>query len=99
MEIKPVLMDYKKVRKALSVEFIKTVDLINSGEKQLDNIAEGYEEADQVLWKMFMLEDNYTIVSCSKCEHHTSQKGCHYCTKLNMKWPDDPEFFCKYSCK
>lgn len=99
MEIKPVLMDYKQVKKALSAEFIKTTDLIDNGEKHLDNIAEGYEEADQVLWKMFMLEDKYTIVSCSKCKHCKDQDGKYYCTRLNMRCPDDSEFFCKYSCK
>lgn len=41
----------------------------------------------------------YQEVSGLLGKHCKDQDGYHYCTKLNMRCPDDSEFFCKYSCK
>lgn len=49
------LIDYGEVRNLFNEEFKKTMQLIQAGETHLDNLAEGFTEADRVLFKLMLL--------------------------------------------
>jgi DNA-directed RNA polymerase subunit RPC12/RpoP len=46
------LIDYEKMRDLFNEKFLQTRQLILSGETHLDNLAEGFHEADRVIWEM-----------------------------------------------
>ena len=46
------VIDYDAVRKAFDEKFKETMQLIQNGETHLDNLAEGFHEADGVIWRM-----------------------------------------------
>lgn len=46
------VVDYEAVRAAFDEKFKETRQLIESGETHLDNLAEGFHEADEVIWSM-----------------------------------------------
>lgn len=50
------VIDYDAVRDAFEEEYKKTRKLIESGETHLDNLAEGFTEADRVLRKMLNVD-------------------------------------------
>ena len=50
------VIDYDAVRDAFDEEYKKTRKLIESGETHLDNLAEGFTEADMVLRKMLNVD-------------------------------------------
>lgn len=98
------LIDADNVRGLFDAEFKETRKLILAGETHLDNLAEGFVEADRVIWAMPTV-DAVPVVRC---------KDCKSCRKLNRKdrieeayaegvlwcknqsdgvWPDD---FCSY---
>lgn len=59
-----VVMDYNAVRNAFNREFKETKKLIRNGESHLDNLAEGFVEADRVLQKL-----STDVVCCKECKH------------------------------
>lgn len=98
------LIDADNVRDLFDAEFKETRKLILAGETHLDNLAEGFTEADRVIRQMPTV-DAVPVVRC---------KDCKSCRKLNRKdrieeayadgvlwctnqsdgvWPDD---FCSY---
>lgn len=98
------LIDADNVRDLFDAEFKETRKLILAGETHLDNLAEGFTEADRVIWQMPTV-DAVPVVRCKECKH---------CRELNRKdrieeayadgvlwcmnqsdgvWPDD---FCSY---
>ena len=91
------VIDYYAVRDAFDEEYKKTRKLIESGETHLDNLAEGFTEADRVLRKMFNV-DAVEVVRCRICKNYNRipNIGRPMCTKflgLPIPKPDD---FCSY---
>lgn len=52
---KKLLIDYYEVRNLFNEEFKQTMQLIEAGETHLDNLAEGFTEADRVLFRLMFL--------------------------------------------
>ena len=98
------LIDADNVRGLFDTEFKETQKLILAGETHLDNLAEGFTEADRVICGMPTV-DAEVVVRCKDCKH---------CRELNRKdwieeayadgvlwcmnqsdgvWPDD---YCSY---
>jgi DNA-directed RNA polymerase subunit RPC12/RpoP len=50
------VIDYDAVRVAFDEKFKETWRLIQEGETHLDNLAEGFHEADGVIWRMPTIE-------------------------------------------
>lgn len=50
-----LLIDYYEVRNLFDKKFKETMQLIQAGETHLDNLAEGFTEADRVLLKLLLL--------------------------------------------
>ena len=71
-----ITLDYDAVRTAFDEEFRATRKLIESGETHLDNLAEGFTEADRVLRKM-LTEDVVEVVRCKDCVHY-DERGREY---------------------
>lgn len=75
-----IVLDYNDVRKAFDREFKKTKKLIRAGENHLDNLAEGFAEADMVLWRL-----SIEVVCCKDCKYITEvEGGLHLCCKHNI---------------
>ena len=65
------MAEYKNVeniRNLFDEEFKKTRQLIQQGETHLDNLAEGFLEADRVLLRI-PTADVVEVVRCEKCKH------------------------------
>lgn len=52
---KKLLIDYDEVRNLFDEEYKQTMQLIEAGETHLDNLAEGFTEADRVLFRLMFL--------------------------------------------
>ena len=85
------LIDADNVRDLFDAEFKETRKLILAGETHLDNLAEGFTEADRVIREIPTV-DAEVVVKCKDCTWYRDM----WCWALQMKTPDDPEFFCKY---
>ena len=46
------LIDYDEARKLFDEQFKRVRQLIDAGETHLDNLAEGFHQADGVIWKL-----------------------------------------------
>lgn len=62
------LIDGDNVRDLFDAEFKETRKLILAGETHLDNLAEGFTEADRVIREMPTV-DAEVVVRCKECEH------------------------------
>lgn len=62
------LIDADNVRDLFDAEFKETRKLILAGETHLDNLAEGFTEADRVIWQMPTV-DAEAVVRCRDCKH------------------------------
>lgn len=60
MESQKRLIGYKEIAQLFDKQYKETMQLIHSGEKHLDNLAEGFTEAEGIIWKLFMV-DGVTI--------------------------------------
>lgn len=88
-------LDYDAVKKAFDEEFKSTRKLIESGETHLDNLAEGFTEADRVLRKMLTV-DAVKVIRCRNCIHD-SLSTCPMCYiegKTLVFVNHDPDFYC-----
>lgn len=102
------LIDANALAKLFDAEFKQTMKLIWGGEKHLDNLAEGFTEANRIAKYIAPAVDAVPVVRC---------RGCKSCRELNRKdrneeayadgvlwcsnwregvWPDD---FCSYGVK
>lgn len=63
-----IVLDYNAIRDAFDREFMETMQLIRSGETHLDNLAEGFTEADRVIQKMPTVYA-VPVVRCKDCKH------------------------------
>lgn len=84
------LIDANNVRDLFEAEFKETRKLILAGETHLDNLAEGFTEADRVIRQMPTV-DAVPAVRCRDCKHLFGTL-CTVCGLL----PRKPEDFCSY---
>ena len=82
------LIDADNVRGLFDAEFKETRKLILAGETHLDNLAEGFVEADRVIREMPAV-DAEVVVRCKGCKHLFGTL-CAVCGLL----PRKPEDFC-----
>lgn len=61
------LIDYNMVKKLFNEEYKKTRQLIQAGESHLDNLAEGFLEADHILRDLPSINIS-EIERCKNCE-------------------------------
>lgn len=89
------LIDADNVRDLFDAEFKETRKLILAGETHLDNLAEGFTEADRVIRQMPTV-DAEAVVRCEDCLFWVSGKNeCEsweWCKMLNTDMP--PNGFC-----
>lgn len=84
------LIDADNVRDLFDAEFKETRKLILAGETHLDNLAEGFTEADRVIRQMPTV-DAEVVVRCKGCKHEFGG-SCIICGFQKRK----PEDFCSY---
>lgn len=77
------LIDADNVRDLFDAEFKETRKLILAGETHLDNLAEGFTEADRVIRQMPTV-DAVPVVRCEDCKHYRTYMGHNMCAK-NVK--------------
>ena len=70
------LIDADNVRPMFNSQYIATKQLIADGEKHLDNLAEGFTEADRVIWSMPTI-DAVPVVRCKDCEFYRRTEEIH----------------------
>ena len=93
------LIDADNVRGLFDAEFKETRKLILAGETHLDNLAEGFVEADRVIREMPTV-DAEVVVRCKDCKHY----DMGVCLKIYSDgnahpeaWQSrKPEDFCSY---
>ena len=64
----PEYKNVENIRQLFDEEFKKTRYLIQQGETHLDNLAEGFLEADRVIFRI-PTEDVVKVVRCKDCKH------------------------------
>ena len=95
------IIDYDEVRNLFDEEYKKTAQLIRDGETHLDNLAEGFTEADRVIWKLPTV-DAVEVVRCKDCKHYEQEysddyfrcqvfQGCY-----EKGFPTEKDDFCSY---
>ena len=80
--MKMKLIDYSEIKKLFDVEFKETKKLIDDGETHLDNLAEGFLEADRVIDRLPDV-DAVEVVRCRNCHYRresdkTNRSFCAY---------------------
>lgn len=88
------LINADNVRGLFDAEFKKTRKLILAGETHLDNLAEGFVEADRVIWGMPAV-DAVVVTRCKDCKHSYVIIDARCCSRgafYDVAVPDD--FFC-----
>lgn len=91
------LIDADALPKLFDAEYKQTMKLILSGEKQLDNLAEGFAEAIHIVKYIAPTVDAVPVVRCRDCRN--SYEGidgriCSYGPCVDCVVPDD--FFCRF---
>lgn len=69
------LIDADELRKIFKEEFKRTKQMINDGQTHLDNLAEGYAEADHLLRFMALTVDAVPVVRCRDCIHREGNEN------------------------
>ena len=91
------LIDYYEIRTLFSEKYKETVQLIRSGETHLDNLAEGFTEADRIIMALPAV-DAVEVVRCKDCIYWENGKGynpwCNHVSGLNDDVHGD--YFCSY---
>ena len=64
------LIDYDEIRRLFDAQYKETVQLINDGETHLNNLAEGFTEADRIIQKIPTV-DSVEVVRCRDCFYYT----------------------------
>lgn len=88
------LIDADNVRDLFDAEFKETRKLILAGETHLDNLAEGFTEADRVIRQMPTV-DAVPVVRCRDCKHSWEDLNglcCSYGPCVDC--PVSPDFGC-----
>ena len=68
------LIDYDEIRRLFDAQYKETVQLIHDGETHLDNLAEGFIEADRIIWKIPTV-DAVEVLRCRDCEYWGDEDG------------------------
>lgn len=95
------LIDADEALRLFGEEYEETKELIHNGETQLDNLAEGFTEADHIIKYVLPTVDAVPAVRCRGCKHckeATDHEGRgFFCAIWGRGWhrvqPDD---FCSY---
>lgn len=115
IELKPGekrLIDYDEIRRLFDAQYKETVRLIHDGETHLDNLAEGFTEADRIIQKIQSV-DAVEVVRCKECrfakpyERMDGKTGyyCQFCGhsfKYGTNWErlynpvKESDDFCSY---
>lgn len=85
------LIDADEALRLFGKEYEETKELIQNGETQLDNLAEGFTEADHIIKYVLPTVDAVPVVRCKDCKHEFGG-SCIICGFQKRK-PDD---FCSY---
>ena len=89
------LIDANELLKLFDAGFKQTMKLIWSGEKQLDNLAEGFAEAIRITKYIAPTVDAVPVVRCMECAHSYDSVSGRYCSRgpcVDCEVPDN--FFC-----
>ena len=87
------LIDYEEIIKLFDKQYKETAQLIRAGEKHLDNLAEGFLEAGEVIWKLPIV-DVVQVIRCKDCYYfHEYEDGETYCERLDTHGVR-PDGFC-----
>ena len=84
------LIDADEALRLFGEEYEETKELIHNGETQLDNLAEGFTEADHIIKYVLPTVDAVVVVRRKDCAHLYGTL-CTVCGLLPQ--PDD---FCSY---
>ena len=78
------LIDYEEIVKLFDKQYKETAQLFLAGEKHLDNLAEGFLEAGEVIWKLPIV-DAVQVIRCKNCKFfHEYEDGETYCERLDI---------------
>lgn len=93
------LINAENYRNLFNEEFKKTMALIHKGETHLDNLAEGFTEADRVIRALPTIDPVHAADGCycEECTHllrSNSSTEYHLC--MRSRWPQkvDLDDFC-----
>lgn len=93
------LIDADNVRDLFDTKFKETWKLILAGETHLDNLAEGFTEADRVIREMPTV-DAVPVVRCKDCKYayYYNEEGCRgfVCNGYFQYADVEPNDFCSY---
>ena len=86
-------IDYEEIMKLFDKQYKETAQLIRSGEKHLDNLAEGFLEAGEVIRKLPIV-DAVEVIRCKDCKFfHEYEDGEIYCEQMDS-YGVIPDGFC-----
>lgn len=80
------LIDADEALRLFGEEYKETKELIDNGETQLDNLAEGFTEADHIIKYVLPTVDAVPVVRCDDCKHlrvHNTKELYAFCPKTN----------------
>lgn len=90
------LVDADEALRLFGEEYKETKELIHNGETQLDNLAEGFTEADYIIKYVLPTVDAVPVVRCKDCKHlvavNVNGKGIPTCRGRGMEVA--PDEFC-----
>lgn len=87
------LIDADEALRLFGEEYEETKELIHNGETQLDNLAEGFTEADHIIKYVLPTVDAVVVVRCMNCRSYNKPKTGWCEVHLDREHPDD---FCSY---
>lgn len=97
------LIDADEALRLFGEEYEETKELIHNGETQLDNLAEGFTEADHIIKYVLPTVDAVPVVRCKGCKYLRvwNQKDLYaFCPKTNFVFlpfqADTRTHFCSY---
>lgn len=95
------LIDADEALRLFGEECEQTKELIDNGETQLDNLAEGFTEADHIIKYVLPTVDAVVVTRCKDCKHLCvwNRKDIYaFCPKTNIVFlpfdKDTRTFFC-----
>lgn len=96
------LIDADEALRLFGEEYEETKELIHNGETQLDNLAEGFTEADHIIKYVLPTVDAVVVTRCKDCKHKGwVQEPCHgksvdYCKVWDCTLRNLETTFCSY---
>ena len=87
------LIDADEALRLFGEEYEQTKELIDNGETQLDNLAEGFTEADHIIKYVLPTVDAVVVTRCKDCRSYNKPKTGWCEVHLDREHPDD---YCSY---